>query len=271
MLTAADQGFEAFRARLQEMEARLPKRLKQCADFIIANPDRLAFGTVAQIAAAAGVQPSAVVRFAKVMGYSGYSDLQQVFRDRLGPPRLDYVSRIAGLKAAGGDAPETQLAEVIEAGRDSLDALAQSNETTTLEAAVEAIAAADVVHLVGYRRAFSVSSYLTYAFDKLGMAAIQHGGTGQLSSANAIRPQDALIAITYAPYTEATLNLARTAAESGAKVIGITDSLASPLHDIAAVTFDVAEVDVGSFRSISATFALAITLAVAVGAARSEG
>ena len=53
-------------------------------------------------------------------------------------------------------------------------------------------------------------------------------------------------------------------------LVVITDSPLSPLASLAKARFEVAESDFGSFRSLSATFCLAITLAVALANRRAE-
>jgi DNA-binding MurR/RpiR family transcriptional regulator len=50
----------------------------------------------------------------------------------------------------------------------------------------------------------------------------------------------------------------------GAKIVAITDSALSPLAALADRRLEVVESDFGAFRSLSATFCLAMTLAVAV-------
>ena len=79
-----------------------------------------------------------------------------------------------------------------------------------------------------------------------------------------------MIAISYAPYTQNTLDAATLAAGRGIKVVAITDALNSPLQRVGAATLLVREVDMGDFRALSASFALAITLATAVGARRAD-
>jgi DNA-binding MurR/RpiR family transcriptional regulator len=128
---------------------------------------------------------------------------------------------------------------------------------------------ADMIHVVGFRRAFPVASYLAYALEKMDIAAMLHDGTGKLDHAHAVRPGDALIAITFAPYSGETVALAESAAKRKVPVIAITDTAISPVASSAAVVLTVPEVDFGAFRSLSATLALAITLAVALGATRS--
>jgi DNA-binding MurR/RpiR family transcriptional regulator len=53
-------------------------------------------------------------------------------------------------------------------------------------------------------------------------------------------------------------------------VVAITDSAFSPLVAGAAVWLEVAEADYGAFRSLAASFALAMTLAVGTAETRGE-
>ena len=72
----------------------MPKRLRQCADFIVALPDRVAVSTVAELAAAAEVQPSAVMRFCQELGFSGFSQMQRLFREEYARKWPDYGTRL---------------------------------------------------------------------------------------------------------------------------------------------------------------------------------
>jgi 3-oxoacyl-[acyl-carrier protein] reductase len=63
---------------------RFANRPKQIVEFALDHPTGgMALGTVAEAAERAGVQPSAIVRFARAMGYGGFTEMQQVFRSRL--------------------------------------------------------------------------------------------------------------------------------------------------------------------------------------------
>ena len=61
-----------------------------------------------------------------------------------------------------------------------------------------------------------------------------------------------------------TLALTETARARGARIVAITDSALSPLAALAERRLEVVENDFGAFRSLSATFCRAMTLAVAV-------
>ena len=259
---------EAFQARLAELSENLPKRLQQCAEYIAHNTDRIAVSTVAELAAAAGVQPSAFMRFCQLMGFAGFSDLQRLFRETYRPLWPDYATRLENLRAGGGGSPSALLAEFVETGRASLSNLAATIDPEALDRAVEALAAARMIHIIGLRRAFPIASYLTYAFEKMEIPAMLHDGVGNFNHRSAVQPGDALIAITFAPYTQDTVDLARYAADAGLDVVALTDAVSSPLYKVAGINLLVAELDVGAFRSLSATLSLALALSVAVGARR---
>ncbi|MFN0113290.1 MAG: MurR/RpiR family transcriptional regulator [Paracoccaceae bacterium] len=264
----APASVEAFNARLREVSEGLPKRLRQCADYVAANADRIAVSTVAEIAQGAGVPPSAVMRFCQLLGFAGYSGMQRLFRDSFAPVRPDYATRLRNLRATGGGSASALLAEFVEAGHQSLEALARDADIAALDAAVGLLAKAGTIHIAGFRRAFPVAGYLAYAFEKMNVPAMLHDGTGKLDHSNALRAGDVLIAVTFAPYSVETVALAEAAAARRIPVVAVTDTALSPVARSARALLTVPEVDFGAFRSLSATLALAITLAVAVGAAR---
>ncbi|HSF91427.1 MAG TPA: MurR/RpiR family transcriptional regulator [Paracoccaceae bacterium] len=259
---------EEFESRMVEVSNSLPKRLRQCADYIAANPELIAVATVAELAESADVQPSAVMRFCKILGFSGFSEMQRLFRTAYSGRFPDFNTRLNNLRADGTGSPSALLAEFIEAGRMSLEKLSTTVDPGYLEEAVDLLAKAPVIHLAGLKRSFPVVSYLSYAFEKQGIPSILHTGIGKLEQRHTIRPGDVVIAVAFSPYTQETLELARYAAHHGNRVIAITDSVTSPLRQLNALPLSVSEADVGPFRALSATLALAITLAAAVGTVR---
>lgn len=265
---APPTSLEEFHARLAERLDSLPRRLRQCADHVLANSDRIAVSTVAELAAGAEVPPSALMRFCQILGFSGFSEMQKLFRDAYNPGWPDYATRLRNLKETGAGSPAALLAEFVDAGRMSLEALAKVADEQALSAAVAQLAAAETVHVVGLRRAFPVACYIAYVLEKLSVPAMLHDGVGKLDHRFALRPGDAVLAITFTPYSEETVQLAAEAHARGLPVVALTDRPTSPLVRSASSMLLVPELDFGAFRSLSATIALALTLAVAVGSAR---
>ncbi|MCY1665859.1 MurR/RpiR family transcriptional regulator [Rhizobium sp. SL86] len=260
-----------FEDRLLSVSASLPKRLKQCADYVAANNDRIAVSTVAEMAEGAGVQPSAVMRFCQIMGFSGYSEMQRLFRESYVGGWPDYSTRLDHLREKGEGSPSLLLAEFVEAGRASLESLLQTVDTESLDRAVETLAKANLIHIIGLRRSFPVASYIAYALEKMKVPAMLHSVTGRLDSFNALRPGDALLAITFSPNSPETMELVEIASRSGIPVVALTDRVVSPLRKLNVNLLTVSEVDFGAFRSLSATLCLAIALSVAIGARHGNG
>ena len=97
---------EAVLGAIAGIADRLPARLRQCADYVADNPDRIAVSTVAEVAVGAAVHPSAVMRFCQELGFSGYSEMQRIFREEYARTWPDYATRLQNLRAAGSGRAE---------------------------------------------------------------------------------------------------------------------------------------------------------------------
>jgi DNA-binding MurR/RpiR family transcriptional regulator len=259
---------EEFREALLERYDGLSKRLQQIARYVLDEPNELALETLAVIANRCGVQPSAIVRFAQSFGFSGASQMQRLFRDGLlsGNAGLGYGERVrrfseAVSKTAAGDG---LLEEFVEGNVLALQNLSQTVSEEDMRAAVDLIAKANVVHVVGFRRAFPISSYLAYSLQQLGKRVQFIDGVGGLAKpqANTIDPKDLLIAVSYHPYAPETVELVEVAVQRGASVLAISDSRVSPVVKSAALVLQVRDSEVRSFRSLAASMCLAQAIAI---------
>ena len=255
----------------------MPKRLKQLAAFALAHPEEMAFGTVAGIAEHAGVQPSTLVRFAKSLGYDGFSHLQQLFRDRLRERFPDYRERLRGLRDAEGDHVARSVAARrfhSQPQRFPWNGCATRLRPEELSRAIDVLARADTIYLLGARRVFPVSAYCAYAFGKLGRPRHSDRPRRPTRPGAARRPQrtagrrarDQLHALC------AGHGGTRRDWRRGATFPWWRSPISafSPLVSSADVWLEVAEADFGAFRSLSASFALAMALAVGTAEKRAE-
>jgi DNA-binding MurR/RpiR family transcriptional regulator len=267
------RSYDALKDLLLARREELPRRLVQVAAFALENPDEIAFGTVASVAAQADVQPSTLIRFAQTLGYAGFSDLQEVFRAQLKSRWPDYRERLARLGAGESVRREGSgdlLDGFAESAIASIERVRHTIDAADLDAAAALLADADTIFLLGLRRAFPVTAYLAYALGKLGLRAVLVDQVANLApeqTGGATR-RDALVAVSFAPYTPVTVELTRALAARGVPVIAITDSPFSPLAPSAKVQLEIVEADHSGFRSLSATLCLAMALAVATGAKR---
>ena len=264
----APRDFEALKRRLIEIEPGLPKRLRQTAAFALEHPDEVALGTASGVAERAQVQASTLVRFAQSLGFAGFSELQGVFRTHLRTRWPDYSERLRALHEGARDSgdPLHLLHGFADSAATSIANLREAVRREELDKAIGLLVHAGTIYVLGQRRSFCVAHYLAYALAQLGVRATlvdNVGGLGpdQLANASAA---DALIAISFAPYSPVTVSLAQNAHKRKTPLVVVTDSALSPIAGIADARFEIVESDFGAFRSLAATFCLAMTLAVGV-------
>jgi DNA-binding MurR/RpiR family transcriptional regulator len=274
MSLATPRDFAGLRVLVVARADSLPKRLRQVAAFALQNPDDMAFGTAASISESAGVQPSTLVRFSQAIGYSGFSEMQDVFRERLRERIPNYEERLQHVRqhVPATTAATTMLDGFSVAAEESLRRLRTKIDQKALEQIVSVLAKAETIYLIGLRRSAPIASYMAYAFGKLAVRNVQIDGAGGLAQEElsfATR-KDAVLAISFAPYASETVALATAAHGRKVPVVAITDSPLSPLIGLSRHWIELEEANYEGFRSMSATLVLAMTLTVAVADARNS-
>lgn len=251
----------------------LSTRLQQIARHVLDAPNEVAIETLTVIAEHCGVQPSAIVRFAKTFGFEGASDMQRLFRDGLlaSNHALGYNDRVRKLntpvdgKAIRG--PAEVMEEFIEGNSLAMGNLRQTVSDRDLASAVKLLRQAETVFVVGFRRSFPVASYLAYSLQQIEKRAVLVDGVGGLArqQVQAIGKHDLLIAISYHPYAPETLQVVEVAAAHGSKILTISDNLVNPIAKPATQVLQVRDAEVRKFRSLGASICLAQILVIAYG------
>jgi len=267
---AAPQSAEDLRAAILARYDSFSGRLQQVARHVLDHPDDLALETLTVIADRAKVQPSAIVRFAKALGFSGASPMQRLLRDGLLAKHatLGYGERVRRFNTSVNRTTDGEagalLAEFVEGDTLALQNLRQTVSKTDIDAGIKLINQAATVYVMGFRRSLPVASYLAYSLQQVGKRVFFLDGVGGLAlqQARTIQQDDLLIAISYHPYAEETITATEAVGAAGAKVLAISDSLVGPIAKVATLVLQVRDSDVRNFRSLAASLCLAQTLVV---------
>jgi len=250
----------------------LPNRLQSIARFALGNPDAMALSTVAEIARSASVPPSAVIRFAKALGYDGFSDLARIYRARLVERSGSYRERIETLRRSGGDKGPV-LHELVDNATRELARLREHLDARRLAAAADLVAGARTVYLLAQRRAFPVACYLAYGLAQLETRAVLLDSVGGMlrEQVAPIGRGDVLVAASFRNYTPAVIEAAELARKQRAKVVAITDHPVSPLARVAHVTLEIGDDPAVQFRTLVAALCAAQALVMQVGFGVTKG
>lgn len=269
---------DALRAHIAANGEDLTPRVREAARYALEHPNDVALNPVAAVARSAGIAASAFVRMAQALGFAGYGELQQLFREplqRAAPPSWRERIRHHGGEQAIEDAadPVAVLRAFSQANVVSLEHLRDDAARLPLAAAVRLIRQARSVHVLGLRRSYAVAAYLAYALARAGRPCIQITGLGGAiaEQAGAVGKRDLLIAVSFPPYAADTLRVCELVQSTGARRMAITDSVLSPVARDADLVLQVNDAELLGFRSLTSALCLAQTLVMALAFAERRG
>lgn len=255
-------------SKLQNETHRFSKSQRAIAHYILEAYDKAAFMTANALGRAVGVSESTVVRFAVELGYDGYPTMQKALQEMV-VNRLTSVQRMGAMDDRLGN--QDVLSMVIQSDVDKLRQTDEMVSRQDFHAAVDAILNARRVFVLGVRSAAPLANFLGYYLRQMldTVHIITSSGTSavfeQVISAD---ERDAVVAFSFPRYSTSTAQGAQYCRSKGTKVIGITDSLDSPLgrncdHVLLAKSDMISLVD-----SLTAPLSICNALIVAIAAKR---
>lgn len=228
------------------------------AQFLMENGDAAAFMTARQMASAVGQSDAAVVRFAKAVGYGGFSK----FRDALRGELLD-IAGSSGMQAQAIDDPSDRMHQHVASISDELiRKTIEINSTNAFEAVVSSFIEAARISVTGHGTSYPLAVYLSMhlnqCLDKARIFTVDHGDLAERF--RSVGETDVFVGIGYIRYLPYTIEILRQAKKSGARVVAITDKLSSPLAEHADHVLLSARSSGPVWWSQAGTFAIADTL-----------
>jgi DNA-binding MurR/RpiR family transcriptional regulator len=218
------------------------------------NPRAAAFMPASQLAKEIGVNTATVVRFAQLLGFSGWKEFQLHFRHR-------YLAGVLPSEMAG-ERPEEQWDSPFDA--------VVHHDIENLQAALSTVdrsVLADVVRTLGTARRTLVLSAGSYAavghilVDK--MTIMGHdarletrGGIHTITALSSMQEGDCLVGISFLRLLRHVVVGCQEAARRRITTVAITDSVFSPLARTATHTLMIPTESVSWFQSLTAAVAV---------------
>lgn len=249
--------------RLSEEWDDLTPEAQKAARYVLENPRDVGVSTVREIAEAANVKPNTVVRMARQVGFDGYEDFREPFREAIRQGLVDFPDRARWLQDVSKRGELGALyAETISGALANIEETFAAIDVADLKAAAESIWNSRQVFTLGVGVNNANARNFTY-LASTGMTrfhAIPRSGSTAVDDLAWADDQDVLIAMTCRPYRSEVIDAVQIAREQGVTIIGISDSPASPILRAADHSF-VTQVDAPQFFPSSvSTIALLETL-----------
>lgn len=236
----------------------LTPELQKAARYMVENPEEIGLNSMRTVAREAGVKPATVSRLSKTLGFKEYDQLREPFRQRLRKAEPEFAAKLQAMQHRGIGDGERLFAELREQEIDNVERSLSDANYSALWDAAETLHGSRRVYVLGLRGAYAPAFLFYYAYQlfqdnaqlldtRAGIFADQLRG---------IEPEDGLFVVSFGPYTQMTIDAVKYAAEAGAKIVAVTDSMISPAASVAAHTIIA--------RNRSASFYHSFTGAVAV-------
>ena len=236
-------------ARLHSSLSALTESEQKVAAVVRADPQRVVYASVTELAEAAGVGETTVLRFARKLGYRNY----HAFKMDLA---RDIFSEAAGQggNTASSSAQDDLLHRATEENRRVIVDTFQMLDRAVFERAVAMLAEARQIHFYGAGHSGITAQDARYRFWRLGFPAAAFADPHfQLMAAATLQPGDVAVGLSVSGSTRDTVECLAVAKGRGAGTIAITGYAQAPIGRVADVLLVTATREMplqsGSFTS----------------------
>ena len=195
---------------------------KTIADYIINNFNNITYDTLSSLAQKIGVSTTSIIRFAKELNFNGYSELQESIRAYADSDDPFNVARnFREMENQDiSDMFEKSLNKDIENLKKTINSLSKDD----LEKAIDYLANARRIYVMGYNDSFTMAYYMAARLGQVRESVSLLQGVGglypmEIASSN---EEDLLVAYLFPRYSMNTVNIINKVKINGTKVLIIT-------------------------------------------------
>lgn len=195
---------------------------KTIADYIINNFNNITYDTLNTLAHKIGVSTTSIIRFAKELGFSGYSELQDSIRAYADSDDPFNVAK--NFREIENESVSKLFENSLNKDIDNLKRTINSLSKDDLEKSINLIANARRIYVIGHNDSFTMAYYMAMRLSQVRESVSLLLGVGglypyEVASSN---EEDLLIAYLFPRYSMNTINIINRVKAKGTKVLIIT-------------------------------------------------
>jgi len=247
---------QTLEQRISAAHGDLSRKHKQLARFILDNKYFISFASASQAADKTDTSAATVVRFAQSLGYEGFSEMQAAIRAEL-PNYMSAAERIQE-RLESPIEPDDLLQKVFHTDITNIERTASNLMRADLDGALQAIVNTRRIWVIGSGISATSAMYLAHSLRIIGFDARFNINEGLSLAVDAAQfgPDTLVIALDMWRYVRSTTDTVALARKYGARIIAITDSIVSPLAQMADFAFEVAADGAAHSLSVVAVLSL---------------
>ncbi|WP_214411724.1 MurR/RpiR family transcriptional regulator [Sphaerisporangium fuscum] len=219
-------------ARVRAVFPSLTPSAQIIASLILDDPATVARNTITELSAASGTSEATIVRTARVLGFSGYSQLRLALAAAAATTRQTGPDRLVPGDLAPDDPLSDVIAKVTRAETEALEDTAAQLSPERLGEVVDAITAARRIDVYGVAASGLVAMDMAQKLLRIGLSA--HAFTDAhlaMTSAVLLKPGDVAVGVSCTGETPDVLEPMRRARKAGVTTVAITNNPRSALAE----------------------------------------
>lgn len=222
----------AILIKMQSMQKDLTKAENKVAEVIMADPQKVIYSSVADLAAASHVSDPTVIRLCRKLGLEGYQDLKLTLAKEIVNPMQAIDENIVD-----SDDTATIVGKIFAGTVNTLTLTHDNLSIPDMEKATELLTGAQRIIIIGMGNSHAICLDMQHKLLRLNLNATAysdpHMATIAISNS---RTSDVLFCISQSGSSKEVVDLARQARNVGMQVISLTNIGLSPLSKISTLS-----------------------------------
>lgn len=222
-----------FLARILQYEEAFTRSQQAVASYIRDNMETVAFSNLEALATQIGVSTTTVIRFARAIGYIGFSEMQAAVQSEL-QQKASLPERLDEIRPGKGERP---LVDSFDMDIENIRQTLSAQNMEDLCHVIEWVTQAKQIYVLGMRSSFSVAHYMASRLGEIkkNVKLIQSTGMLYPEEITGAEPGDVCIAYLFPRYSKTTTNILQWLRKQGVRIIlftAINYATVQPFGDI---------------------------------------
>lgn len=225
--------------RIQSVMTGITPKQKKLGEYILEHYKKAAFLNSTDLAKAAGVSGSTVVRFAETLDYSGFPEMQGALHSivQMEINALDMFSQ--NVETGVGESPDFE--KVFRDGAEDLIKISRNIAVAAFDRAADLLESQRKVFVVAFQASACLAEYTGYALGKVRpeVHKISKWDENLFNRLADCTEKDVAVLYAFPRFPTFTLKLAQYFHEKKVPIIYITSNAANPISELATVTLQL--------------------------------
>lgn len=261
------KGLEEFQEKLVAALPDIPAQVQRGGRYVLDHPDDVVIYSMRELAERAAVSPATLVRLANLMGFGKWSEIRLIHSECLRSAPAAYIDRARDVV---GSKDRDLVQETFVSHQANMAHTEAVNGSEAIRDAAETLARAERIFVSAFMSCRAPGHTFVYLCRMLRDGVILLDTETLPAELLGLGENDVVLSINFQPYSREILQVVEAVKRSGAGLVCLSDSRASPLTPLARHVLLFGPNGPSFFPSITSATALVESLMAAMLASLGE-